>query len=143
MPSTFLSAAPLSCSSAYSVPRSVISIEASKSDLKLLEVFKTHNYPNAIGPGLYDIHSPRVPSVDEMEKKIAGLLEAIPQAKDIVCNPDCGLVRPSPSSLLCLDQFLTPRSPRKPVLGPRPSPRSRTSSPPPSGLARSTPSKHL
>ncbi|KAM0751407.1 cobalamin-independent methionine synthase [Meredithblackwellia eburnea MCA 4105] len=69
----------------------VISIEASKSDLKLLEVFKTHNYPNAIGPGLYDIHSPRVPSAEEMQNKIADLLKAIPQAKDIVVNPDCGL----------------------------------------------------
>ena len=65
----------------------VISIEASKSDLKLLEVFKTHNYPNSIGPGLYDIHSPRVPTAEEMQEKIAGLLKAIPQAKDIVVNP--------------------------------------------------------
>ena len=69
----------------------VISIEASKSDLKLLEVFKTHNYPNSIGPGLYDIHSPRVPTTEEMQEKIAGLLKAIPQAKEIIVNPDCGL----------------------------------------------------
>ncbi|SCV73619.1 BQ2448_6049 [Microbotryum intermedium] len=69
----------------------VISIEASKSDLKLLEVFKTYKYPNAIGPGVYDIHSPRVPSVQELQDKIAGLLKAIPQVKDLFINPDCGL----------------------------------------------------
>ncbi|NXD32229.1 METE methyltransferase, partial [Spelaeornis formosus] len=40
----------------------VISIEASKADLKLLDVFKAHGYSNEIGPGVYDIHSPRVPS---------------------------------------------------------------------------------
>ncbi|KAI5478577.1 5-methyltetrahydropteroyltriglutamate-homocysteine S-methyltransferase [Pseudohyphozyma bogoriensis] len=68
----------------------VISIEASKSDLKLLEVFKTFNYPNSIGPGLYDIHSPRVPSVEEMKEKVAGLLNLLPQS-DLFVNPDCGL----------------------------------------------------
>jgi 5-methyltetrahydropteroyltriglutamate--homocysteine methyltransferase len=69
----------------------VISIEASKSDLKLLEVFKTYKYPNAIGPGVFDIHSPRVPSQQELQEKIAGLMAAIPQAKDLFINPDCGL----------------------------------------------------
>lgn len=69
----------------------VISIEASKSDLKLLEVFKRFNYPNAIGPGVYDIHSPRVPSQAELQDKIKVLLETIPQAKDLFINPDCGL----------------------------------------------------
>jgi len=49
----------------------VISIEASRSGMELLEVFRDFRYPGQIGPGIYDIHSPRVPSVEEME----GLLE--------------------------------------------------------------------
>ncbi|KAL8290424.1 hypothetical protein RQP46_002682 [Phenoliferia psychrophenolica] len=86
----------------------VISIEASKSDLKLLEVFKTHNYPNSIGPGLYDIHSPRVPTAEEMQEKIAGLLKAIPQAKEIVVNPDCGLkTRAWPETIASLKNLVT------------------------------------
>ncbi|ORY83526.1 cobalamin-independent synthase [Leucosporidium creatinivorum] len=69
----------------------VISIEASKSDLKLLSVFQEFNYPNSIGPGVYDIHSPRVPSQEELEQKIAAFLGALPDQKDIFVNPDCGL----------------------------------------------------
>jgi methionine synthase II (cobalamin-independent) len=42
------------------------SIESSRSEMELLEAFRTFKYPNEVGPGLYDIHSPRVPSVDEM-----------------------------------------------------------------------------
>ena len=61
--------------------------EASKSDLKLLEKFKKYQYPNAIGLGVYDIHSPRVPSVEELQQKIAGMPEAIPQAEDVFVNP--------------------------------------------------------
>ena len=44
----------------------VISIETSRSKMELLDAFKTYRYPNEIGPGVYDIHSPRVPGVDEM-----------------------------------------------------------------------------
>lgn len=69
----------------------VISIEASKSDLKLLDVFKTHSYPNEIGPGCFDIHSPRVPSQEEMQERIASFLSAIPHKTDLFVNPDCGL----------------------------------------------------
>ncbi|GAA5977283.1 hypothetical protein JCM10908_004923 [Rhodotorula pacifica] len=56
----------------------VISVEASKSDLKLLEVFHKHGYENLIGPGLYDIHSPRVPSVQEMKDRLAAFMKALP-----------------------------------------------------------------
>ncbi len=69
----------------------VISIEASKSDMKLISVFHEQGYPNAIGPGVFDIHSPRVPSEQELKDKIAQFLEALPKHKDIFVNPDCGL----------------------------------------------------
>ena len=68
----------------------VISIETSRSRMELLEAFKTFKYPNEIGPGVYDIHSPRVPNVGEM----ADLLQlARKQLSDgqLWVNPDCGL----------------------------------------------------
>ncbi|PZU17873.1 MAG: 5-methyltetrahydropteroyltriglutamate--homocysteine S-methyltransferase [Shinella sp.] len=68
----------------------VISIETSRSRMELLDAFLTHHYPSGIGPGIYDIHSPRVPPVDEM----VGLLEkaVIRLAPEQVwVNPDCGL----------------------------------------------------
>ncbi|BGP18050.1 hypothetical protein JCM10213_008414 [Rhodosporidiobolus nylandii] len=69
----------------------VISIEASKSDLKLLQAFHKFSYENLIGPGLYDIHSPRVPSVEEMKKRLAEFKEALPNQPHLYINPDCGL----------------------------------------------------
>ncbi|MGC8802598.1 MAG: 5-methyltetrahydropteroyltriglutamate--homocysteine S-methyltransferase, partial [Bacteroidales bacterium] len=68
----------------------VISIEASRSEMELLQAFYRFKYPNAIGPGIYDIHSPRVPSVEEMETLIKKALEVIP-AEQLWINPDCGL----------------------------------------------------
>jgi len=68
----------------------VISIEASKSDLKLLQVFKAQGYENDVGPGLYDIHSPRVPSEQELKERIKNMLESI-KVERFVVNPDCGL----------------------------------------------------
>ncbi|HOK52668.1 MAG TPA: 5-methyltetrahydropteroyltriglutamate--homocysteine S-methyltransferase, partial [Bacteroidales bacterium] len=68
----------------------VISIEASRSGMELLQVFHQFKYPNAIGPGIYDFHSPRVPSVEEMENLIQKALEVIP-AEQLWVNPDCGL----------------------------------------------------
>merc|ERR1711939_857667 len=68
----------------------VISIEASKSDLKLLSVFKSFGYPNDIGPGLYDIHSPRVPSTQEFKDRIESMLNLINKERFVI-NPDCGL----------------------------------------------------
>ncbi|GAA6002506.1 5-methyltetrahydropteroyltriglutamate-homocysteine S-methyltransferase [Rhodotorula paludigena] len=69
----------------------VISIEASKSDLKLLDAFNKYSYNNLIGPGLYDIHSPRVPSVQEMKDRLAAFKKALPNQKHLFVNPDCGL----------------------------------------------------
>ena len=52
----------------------VISIEASKSDMKLLKTFKQYGYSNFIGPGVYDIHSPRVPASQEIKDRIKTML---------------------------------------------------------------------
>ncbi|WP_051305039.1 5-methyltetrahydropteroyltriglutamate--homocysteine S-methyltransferase [Chitinilyticum litopenaei] len=68
----------------------VITIETSRSDMELLEAFGEFHYPNEIGPGVYDIHSPRVPPVTEMLRLIAKALEVIP-ADRLWINPDCGL----------------------------------------------------
>jgi 5-methyltetrahydropteroyltriglutamate--homocysteine methyltransferase len=68
----------------------VISIEASKSDMKLLSAFKDHSYTNQIGPGVYDIHSPRVPGEQEIKDRIKSMLGLIPDHLLFV-NPDCGL----------------------------------------------------
>lgn len=68
----------------------VITIETSRSANELLEVFQKFAYPNDIGPGVYDIHSPRIPSVEEMEQLIERALQYIP-VKQVWVNPDCGL----------------------------------------------------
>jgi 5-methyltetrahydropteroyltriglutamate--homocysteine methyltransferase len=68
----------------------VISIETSRSKMELLDAFKTYKYPNEIGPGVYDIHSPRVPEIGEMTDllRLARLRLADEQ---LWINPDCGL----------------------------------------------------
>lgn len=68
----------------------VITIETSRSDMELLEAFGTFHYPNEIGPGVYDIHSPRVPPVAEMLRLIAKALDVVPFDR-LWINPDCGL----------------------------------------------------
>lgn len=68
----------------------VISIENSRSDMKLLSVFESKGYTNEIGPGVYDIHSPRVPAFDEIKDRTQALLKNIP-SKNLWINPDCGL----------------------------------------------------
>jgi len=68
----------------------VISIETSRSDMELLKVFADFNYPNQIGPGVWDIHSPRVPAQGEMETLLRKAAEVIDPAK-LWVNPDCGL----------------------------------------------------
>ena len=68
----------------------VISIETSRSQMELLDAFVHYNYPNEIGPGVYDIHSPRIPTKDEM----VTLLEKAAKVIDpslLWVNPDCGL----------------------------------------------------
>ncbi|MBL6785057.1 MAG: 5-methyltetrahydropteroyltriglutamate--homocysteine S-methyltransferase [Rickettsiales bacterium] len=68
----------------------VISIETSRSDMELLDAFTDFNYPNDIGPGVYDIHSPRVPKVEEMENLLRKALKVI-EPQRLWVNPDCGL----------------------------------------------------
>ncbi len=68
----------------------VISIEASRSNMELLEAFGRFEYPNEVGPGVYDIHSPRVPDVDEMAELIRRACRVVP-AERLWVNPDCGL----------------------------------------------------
>ncbi|MBR7047666.1 MAG: 5-methyltetrahydropteroyltriglutamate--homocysteine S-methyltransferase, partial [Campylobacter sp.] len=68
----------------------VISIETARSGNELLKIFKSVGYKQEVGPGVYDIHSPRVPSVDEMVKQINALLEVLPKSQ-LWINPDCGL----------------------------------------------------
>ena len=68
----------------------VISIETARSGNELLKIFKSVGYKQEVGPGIYDIHSPRVPSVDEMVAQIRALLEVLPK-EQLWINPDCGL----------------------------------------------------
>jgi 5-methyltetrahydropteroyltriglutamate--homocysteine methyltransferase len=68
----------------------VITIETSRSDMELLEAFEAFDYPNDIGPGVYDIHSPRVPDTAEMVKLMSNAVKRIP-AERLWVNPDCGL----------------------------------------------------
>lgn len=68
----------------------VISIETSRSKMELLEAFRSYKYPNEIGPGVYDIHSPRVPEVDEMTE-LMQLARGRLSDGQLWVNPDCGL----------------------------------------------------
>ncbi|RIK96129.1 MAG: 5-methyltetrahydropteroyltriglutamate--homocysteine S-methyltransferase, partial [Proteobacteria bacterium] len=68
----------------------VISIETSRSKMELLDAFKSYSYPNEIGPGVYDIHSPRVPATDEMTQLLALARQRLADAQ-LWVNPDCGL----------------------------------------------------
>jgi 5-methyltetrahydropteroyltriglutamate--homocysteine methyltransferase len=68
----------------------VITIETSRSDMELLNGFGQFRYPNEIGPGVYDIHSPRVPDQAEMVRLLQKASAVIPPA-NLWVNPDCGL----------------------------------------------------
>ena len=68
----------------------VISFEASRSDLTILKVLNAAHFKTEVGPGVYDIHSPRIPSVEELKTAIHKMLENIPASK-LWINPDCGL----------------------------------------------------
>ncbi|MDQ8728405.1 5-methyltetrahydropteroyltriglutamate--homocysteine S-methyltransferase [Bradyrhizobium sp. LHD-71] len=68
----------------------VISIETSRSKMELLDAFKTYRYPNEIGPGVYDIHSPRIPDVSEMTELLTLARGRLSDAQ-LWINPDCGL----------------------------------------------------
>ena len=58
--------------------------------MELLDAFVQFDYPNEVGPGVYDIHSPRIPTVDEMNKLLRKACDLLP-VRNIWVNPDCGL----------------------------------------------------
>ncbi|MBB5439531.1 5-methyltetrahydropteroyltriglutamate--homocysteine methyltransferase [Pedobacter sp. AK017] len=68
----------------------VITIETSRSQMELLQAFAHFEYPNEIGPGVYDIHSPRVPGIEEMASLLAKAADLLP-VRNLWVNPDCGL----------------------------------------------------
>jgi 5-methyltetrahydropteroyltriglutamate--homocysteine methyltransferase len=68
----------------------VITIETSRSDMELLDVFDAFNYPNDIGPGVYDIHTPNIPTQEHMLQLMQKAAERIPATR-LWVNPDCGL----------------------------------------------------
>lgn len=68
----------------------VLSIECSRSGMELLSAFREFGYPNGVGPGVYDVHSPRVPAVEEIEALLGRALEFV-DAGRLWVNPDCGL----------------------------------------------------
>jgi 5-methyltetrahydropteroyltriglutamate--homocysteine methyltransferase len=68
----------------------VVSIENARSGLEMLEVFRAHGYDKGIGPGVYDIHSPRVPPVEEIVSAVRATLEVL-DPDQVWVNPDCGL----------------------------------------------------
>ena len=68
----------------------VISMESARSRMQLLAAFQAHGYPNEIGPGVFDIHSPRVPSTEEMSTLLS-LARQVLKPEQIWVNPDCGL----------------------------------------------------
>ena len=68
----------------------VITIETSRSQRELLEAFTTFRYPNEIGPGVYDIHSPRIPTREEIVDLLKGALQWVPKER-LWVNLDCGL----------------------------------------------------
>ncbi len=68
----------------------VITFEAARSDLSIIDVLKSCGFKTEVGPGVYDIHSPRIPSAQEIKKAIFKMLEKIPKEK-LWVNPDCGL----------------------------------------------------
>jgi 5-methyltetrahydropteroyltriglutamate--homocysteine methyltransferase len=79
----------------------VLAIEATRSGMHILEGFARCRYPREVGPGVYDIHSPRVPSLEEIEARLRRAQEVL-RLEQLWVNPDCGLktrrweeVRPS------------------------------------------------
>jgi 5-methyltetrahydropteroyltriglutamate--homocysteine methyltransferase len=73
-----------------SMDADVITLETSRSDMELLRGFGEFHYPNEIGPGVYDIHSPRVPTTQDMVRLLSKAAEVIPP-RNLWVNPDCGL----------------------------------------------------
>ncbi|QOJ24040.1 MAG: 5-methyltetrahydropteroyltriglutamate--homocysteine S-methyltransferase [Gammaproteobacteria bacterium] len=93
----------------------VITIETSRSDMELLDAFDQFQYPNEIGPGVYDIHSPNIPSVDSIIQLMQKAAQRIPPER-LWVNPDCGLktrnwdeVKPALSNMIAASRQLAGR----------------------------------
>lgn len=91
----------------------VITIETSRSDMELLDAFDQFHYPNEIGPGVYDIHSPNIPSVDSIVDLMEKAAQRIP-AERLWVNPDCGLktrnweeVKPALRNMVAASRYLS------------------------------------
>ncbi len=76
----------------------VTSIEAARSHMEVLDDLNSVGFSNSVGPGVYDIHSPRVPSADEIAKSLRAALKAVP-AERLWVNPDCGLKTRNPDEV--------------------------------------------
>ena len=76
----------------------VTSIEAARSHMEVLDDLNSTGFSNSVGPGVYDIHSPRVPSTDEIAKSLRAALKAVP-AERLWVNPDCGLKTRNPDEV--------------------------------------------
>ncbi|MDR4517567.1 MAG: 5-methyltetrahydropteroyltriglutamate--homocysteine S-methyltransferase [Nitrosomonas sp.] len=90
----------------------VITIETSRSDMELLDAFDRFHYPNEIGPGVYDIHSPNIPSVDSIIDLMKKAAQRIPVQR-LWVNPDCGLktrsweeVKPALRNMIAASRYL-------------------------------------
>ena len=68
----------------------MITFEAARSDLGIVETLRQCDFKTEVGPGVYDIHSPRIPSVSEITEALFKMLDRIPKEK-LWVNPDCGL----------------------------------------------------
>ncbi len=93
----------------------VITIETSRSDMELLDAFDQFHYPNEIGPGVYDIHSPNIPSIDSIVELMEKAAQRIP-AERLWVNPDCGLktrnwdeVKPALRNMIAASRHLSTR----------------------------------
>jgi 5-methyltetrahydropteroyltriglutamate--homocysteine methyltransferase len=115
----------------------VLSIETSRSGMELLDTFGRTDYPNAVGPGVYDVHSPVVPEVDAIEALLAKALEVLDPGQ-LWVNPDCGLktrrweeVRPAVAAMVTAARKLRERTPRESAGGGAPSSARRSAVPMP------------
>ncbi len=94
-----------------------ITIETSRSDMELLDAFEHFNYPNGIGPGVYDIHSPNIPSERHIVALMRKAAERIP-AERLWVNPDCGLkTRQWPEVIPALTQMVAAAKTLRATLG--------------------------
>lgn len=85
----------------------VITFEAARSDLSIVETLKECGFKTEVGPGVYDIHSPRIPSVSEIKEALLKMLEKIPKEK-LWVNPDCGLkTRGNEETIPSLENLVT------------------------------------